>query len=246
MSRLARALLLTLGLGVVAALVGQFNAGTTRAVAIEGVNILNSASNPVPVTGTVTATQSGPWKVGIDGTPTVNVATAPPVNVNFPGTIGINGTVPVQNAPGLLGFTPLVQQDFENPARTAFQASCNTNSMVSTCTLPTVPTTKTLVIETVSAAVDIPARSDGSSSGPLLVAWLTTTAGGVSAKHYFAPVLTGSDGASFSYVVNTTVRIYAEPGSSIGTAVGIASSFTPQVSWTISGHFVCTNYQQIC
>ncbi len=199
MSRLARALLLTLGLGVVAALVGQFNAGTTRAVAIEGVNILNSASNPVPVTGTVTATQSGPWKVGIDGTPTVNVATAPPVNVNFPGTIGINGTVPVQNAPGLLGFTPLVQQDFENPARTAFQASCNTNSMVSTCTLPTVP-----------------------------------------------PVLTGSDGASFSYVVNTTVRIYAEPGSSIGTAVGIASSFTPQVSWTISGHFVCTNYQQIC
>jgi len=176
----------------------------------------------------------------------VYARTAPPVNVNFPGTIGINGTVPVQNAPGLLGFTPLVQQDFENPARTAFQASCNTNSMVSTCTLPTVPTTKTLVIETVSAAVDIPARSDGSSSGPLLVAWLTTTAGGVSAKHYFAPVLTGSDGASFSYVVNTTVRIYAEPGSSIGTAVGIASSFTPQVSWTISGHFVCTNYQQIC
>jgi hypothetical protein len=36
--------------------------------------VANTAAQPVPVTGTVGATQSGAWTVGISGTPTVNVS----------------------------------------------------------------------------------------------------------------------------------------------------------------------------
>jgi hypothetical protein len=38
--------------------------------------VTNTSSQPVPVTGTVQAQQSGPWTVGISGTPTVNVASS--------------------------------------------------------------------------------------------------------------------------------------------------------------------------
>jgi Domain of unknown function (DUF4214) len=38
--------------------------------------VTNTPSQPVPVTGTVQAQQSGPWTVGISGTPTVNVASS--------------------------------------------------------------------------------------------------------------------------------------------------------------------------
>ncbi len=239
MRRLPRALLLTLGLGAAAALVGQFNAGTTRAVGIDSVQVINSASNPVPVTGAVTATQSGPWKVGINGTPTVNVASAPPVNVNFPSSIGINGTVPVQNAPGLIGFTPFVVQDFENPARTAFQATCQAGGVgAGNCTLLTVPANKIAVIETVTGVFD------GSASGPI-ASVLDTSAGGIPAEHALVPMLLGAT-ANFSvYAFNAPVRIYADPASSVAARYYDANG-SVVAAWTISGHFVCTNYQQIC
>jgi hypothetical protein len=58
-------------------------------VDIDHVKVVNPASDPVPVTGNVKAIQSGAWNVAINGTPTVNVASAPPVNVNFPSTISV-------------------------------------------------------------------------------------------------------------------------------------------------------------
>jgi hypothetical protein len=228
MKTLGRVWSLTIGLGVALVLVGHFNSGTTRAVDREHVKVVNSASDPVPVTGTVKATQSGPWKVGIDGTPTVNVASAPPVNVTFPSSVGINGTVPVQNAPGLFGFNPLIVQDFENPARTAFQSSCAAGGTgTASCNLPQVPSTKTLVIETVSVAMS------SSGNAPPLFTSLTTTAGGVQAQRFFAPTLTGTAGVSLGfYSVNTLVRIYADPGSSIAAFVESTTQGSPQVTWT--------------
>ena len=50
----------------------------------------------------------------------------------------------------------------------------------------------------------------------------------------------------FNYSVNTPVRIYADPGSSNTAFVESTTSRAPQVTWTISGHFVCTNYQTLC
>jgi hypothetical protein len=97
--------LLGLGLVTFAALAAHFNSGTTRAVDLEHVQVVNSTSDPVPVTGTVKAAESGPWKVGIDGTPKVSVATTPPGECHLRPQIGINGTVPVQNARNPFGVS---------------------------------------------------------------------------------------------------------------------------------------------
>jgi|ERR1700730_6795983 hypothetical protein len=99
MNKPGRLLLFGPGSGAAVALAGPFHSGTTRAVDLEHVKVVNPASYTVPVTGTVKAARSGSWKVSIDRTPTVNVASkAPAVDVNFPGSMGINGTVPVQGA----------------------------------------------------------------------------------------------------------------------------------------------------
>jgi len=242
MNKLGRVLLLTASLGVTTAVVEHFNPGKTRAAGFDQVQVVNSASSPVPVTGKVNAAQSGPWTVGINGTPTVNVASAPPVNVNFPSNIGINGTVPVQNAPGLIGFTPFVVQDFENPARSAFQASC-TAALVNvfyTCDLASIPGTKTLVIETVSASISI-----DSPNFPGRVV-IVTKAGGIFANHYFSPVLLGSTTNGINYYAATaTAKLYADPGTVVSGTV-ITNSNSASAYFTISGHFVCTNYQEIC
>lgn len=89
MTRLGRVLLLTVVLGAASGIVGHFYPDTTRAVDLGHVKVVNSASDPVPVTGNVKASQSGAWKVGIDGTPNVNVTSIPPVNVNFPASIAV-------------------------------------------------------------------------------------------------------------------------------------------------------------
>jgi hypothetical protein len=150
--------------------------------------------------------------------------------------------VSVQNAPGLLGFNPFIVQDFENPARTVFQASCAAGGTgTASCNMPQVPSTKTLVIETVSVAMTI------SGNAPPLFTSLTTTASGVQAQHFFAPSLTGMAGVSLNfYSVNAPVRIYADPDSAITAFVESTTSGSPQVTWTISGHFVCTHYQTVC
>jgi hypothetical protein len=97
------------------------------------------------------------------------------------------------------------------------------------------------VIESVSAATSI------SGNAPSLFTSLTTTAGGVQAQHFFAPILTGMAGVSLSfYSMNTLVRIYADPGSSIIAFVESTTEGSPQVTWTISGQFVCTGLQQTC
>jgi hypothetical protein len=245
MKKLGRVLSLTIGLGVAVALVGHFNSGTTRAVVIDPVKVVNSASDPVPVTGNVKASQSGSWKVAIDGTPTVNVASAPPVNVSFPSSIGINGTVPVRNAPGLIGFDPFIVQDFENPARTSFQAQCNWTAGVG-CRLTVVPSTRILVIEMVTAEIGV---STGGKPfdvevivAPPVVPYSLTPA--------FAGSIDGfsSEVNSFVqdlYTVTAPVKIYAGPGTDV-TAASLATGNNPVATFAISGHYVCAHYQQLC
>jgi hypothetical protein len=195
------------------------------------VSVVNT---PLPVTGNVNAT--------ISGTPTVNVGSAPPVNVNFPNSIGINGPVGVENPKGAFNLPlPLIQQDFENPARSAFQASCTAacvNGFL-TCDLANIPSTKTLVIETVSASMSI-----DSPNFPARVI-IVTKAGGIFANHYLSPVLVGSmaNGISY-YAVTANVKLYADPTVVSGTVV--TNSNSASAYFTISGHFVCTNFQAFC
>jgi hypothetical protein len=65
------------------------------------VDIVNSATAPVPtlatgttsVAGTVAATQSGNWNVGITGTPSVNATIAGTPSVSISGTPDVNATI---------------------------------------------------------------------------------------------------------------------------------------------------------
>lgn len=87
-----------------------------------------------------------------------------------------------------------------------------------------------------------------SQKGVLQLASITTTAGGVSADHFFVLVLTGTlnnDELSF-YSANAPVRIYTDPDSFVNTNVLSAGSGSTVATWTISGHFVCKRFQELC
>jgi hypothetical protein len=236
MKKLGRVLSLSLGLGVTVALVGHFNSRTTRAVDRDHVKAANSVSDPAPVTGSAKATQSAPGRVVRVSAPTVDVAKTARENATFLSSIG---SVVKRDTSGP---DPLGHQDSQNAALSIFQGSCTAGGAgVASCNLPKVPFTKTLVIENVSAAMSI------SGNGPPLFTSLTTKAGGVQARHFFTPILTGMAGVSLSfYSVNTLVRIYADPGSSVTAFVESTTEGSPQVTWTISGHFVCSGLQQTC
>jgi hypothetical protein len=241
MKKVGRVLSLIIGLSVAVALIGHFNSGTTRAVDIDHVKVVNSASDAVPVTGSVKASQNGSWKVGIDGTPTVNVASAPPVNVTFPNSIGINGTVPVQNAPSPFGPTPFIVQDFENPARLAFQGGCQIiGPGIGQCNIAQVPSNRHLAIEFVSLTLSTSAAIPSTIT-------INTTAGNLIGSHSMAPVLIGQSQGLSIYMASIPVKLYADPGTTVSGFVETAGSNTTiSANWTVSGHFVCTNYQTVC
>ena len=90
MKRFAKLLVVTLGfgaLGFMMSLVPQKNATGAGAAPV---NIVSSI--PLTVTGTVAAQQSGTWNVGINGTPTVSLASGATVNVG-----NVSSPVPVQS-----------------------------------------------------------------------------------------------------------------------------------------------------
>jgi hypothetical protein len=59
----------------------------------QDVTVTNGPTNPVPVA----ATQSGPWEVGITGTPTVAIAGTPSVTVANANPLPVSGSVKVTN-----------------------------------------------------------------------------------------------------------------------------------------------------
>jgi len=258
-TRLFAAMLVVAGLGAAMSLVPQKTAEGTQTHAVNVVNTPLPVAATISGTPTVNATISGmigqplsvSGSVTIAGTPTVNVASTPPVNVNFPSSIGISGPVSVQNVPTPFGPQPLLQQDFENAARSAFSASCQGSGGglfgVVTCDLITVPPTKIAVIETVSALF----QGNAAASGLITVAELVTTTQRNLAPHFFVPTqlapLTSTTGGVF-FAQNAPVRIYADPGSTVTTAVDSSFPTTNSLStsWTISGHFVCVTFQSVC
>jgi len=101
MKRLAKLMLLTLGIGVVAVVLLSLPRHTAAAASdppalpalpvtvtnTPNVDVTNTANVHVTNTPNVNATVTG--TVGINGTPTVNVASAPPVSVTFPASIAV-------------------------------------------------------------------------------------------------------------------------------------------------------------
>src|SRR5580658_7241934 len=100
--------ILTLGSGLFAVVLSSLPTHPAAAAPGDAPSLPVKVTNtPLPVqgsvnaavTGTAGATQSGAWNVGINGTPTVNVLNAPPLN--FPSSLNVTGgPVNVANTPG--------------------------------------------------------------------------------------------------------------------------------------------------
>jgi hypothetical protein len=182
-----------------------------KAVALLATNVF--VTNPaVPVSG----------NVGINGTPTVQLA---------PGTmVGVTGgTFNFSNAPS----TPIFTRDKDNPALTPFQTTLCSGISTVTFTSPcspanpnsfTVGANQELVIEYVSV------RCGASGSGwAVLESDLRTTAGGNSSIFAF-PI--GQSSGLGSPVSNQQTRIYADPNAAVTFTVGITQGLG-------AGGFVC-------
>jgi hypothetical protein len=228
-----------------AALALLFVTGTlmnTRKVAAQGppsglaVNIVSPL--PVPVTGsttvsgTVAATQSGIWNMGITGQPSVNVANTPTVGLASGATVlvGNSASSPVSVA--------------VNNSSQAFQQSVDMNWVSGpTETVSSnivVPSGKRWVIEYVSGqtyhlncagcGLDVPPTNFYMS--------IDTSVNGVVVRHYIPFTQTAYfNPISFVYLASGRTELYADGGSTVVvTAHRVFNGYDGKVDVSLSGY----------
>ena len=215
MKPFARLMVMTLGLGLLAALTGlvgpqpqRTNAAVAAAVAVVNTPNVNVANTP-----TVNAQQSGAWNVGINGTPTVNLNNSPTM--------------------------PLFNRDVENPARQPFQMLCgvtigNTGfNNFGNCTLTTVPNGKELVIQTVSGLANFP-----TGVKPSLIQ-VNTDVGGNHGDYAFLASFSGTDFGRDQYEFIQPVNFYAGANTTVTGSMNITPHANDGFMFlTISGYLV--------
>ena len=176
------------------------------------VNVVNTPDNPVPTSAQGTTAIAG--NVGINGTPTVNLAAGT--------TVGVNNTVAVRTVDDQVRdvFQKTVSFDVEG---------CGSHVIVP------VPAGKRLVIEQVSAG-----GIDNAPEPRFLRFELSTFVDGEQGQHFLHSTTEGASGAVFG--ASQHVRIYAEP-SHIVLAVareycGNGSGISASATFSISGYVV--------
>jgi hypothetical protein len=142
MKRLARALAGIFGIGVLGSVVLFIPQKNAVGAGGAPVTVLNT---PLPVSGSVNASQSGTWNVGITGTPSVNVGT-PTVNVASLPQVSIT-------PPALTKVA-----NIDDPGRVSYQS---TVSNVGKCSgtacsfsFPSVPAGHRVVVQHIGGIVD--------------------------------------------------------------------------------------------
>jgi hypothetical protein len=211
MKKLSAIILLGLGFGL-GVVVLLFIPG--KHVAAQAIPSVNVANTPLSVQGTVTA--------NISGTPTISARQSGGWNVG-------------------------IVRDLENPARQPFQTQValqtfdTATGAVFSLTRPivTVPAGKELVIEMVTANVEIQTafanNPNFSFGGKVRYFELGSTGGGVSVTNYFAPTMMGPNEFGFSnFAFSQPTRIYADPQTTVSMTVGALG----HIDLTISGHLV--------
>jgi hypothetical protein len=200
----SRVILLVLGLGILAVALSIPN-NPVKAAGAAPVTVVNT---PLPISGSVSATQSGSWNVGVTGVPTVNLGTG--------NAIGINGPVLVGNP----ATSPVLVSDVDNPARHALQLNnaCGIGGTVISCSVVgqnvqgvdfTVPQGMRLVIEDVSFDVALP------TGQKVLFCTMDPRVGGQLASLSFAPVFTGTFSGLDHFISVNHIRGYADPGTTV-------------------------------
>lgn len=222
MKRFSRALIGIFGLVVIGSVMSLTPQKSAKGAGGSApVNIVNT---PLPVQGTVAATQTGTWNVGITGTPSVNIGT-PTVNL---------GT-------GNSATNPILVRDLDNAARIAkvmetdLSVPHGTTNAVTTFS---VPSGKVFVVETIFVRATVP-------TGSQPVADMEFFTGGSFATVLFPFVFQGTR-TPFSqdlYVASIPVRIYLEPESSpLLNAQLLNESATADSSFSI----ILSGYQVSC
>ena len=189
------------------------------------VEVVNTAANPVPVTGTIAggtvqAQQSGAWAVSVAGTPTVH----------------LDGAVQIGNTTG----APVPVFDVACGARQPFQAFVvdgfqagegNVGDRASF----TVPAGKRLVIEHVSFQEEVPA-------GQARRVRLDAVADGHPCKHHLLLAREpGFGGGTEDVKASQAVRAYADGGTSVVFRVARNSTLgVTSINISVSGYLVDT------
>jgi len=227
MKRFARLLLVTFGFGVlgfVMSLVPQKNAGGAGGAPV---TVMNTSTNPVPVTGNVSAAVSGTVAAQQSGTWNVNAA--------------ILGDVPVKNSvnPDTQTLLPLITRDLEAPGINPFQAALIYPTSFQAA-VPSSPA-RELVIDFVSVSGIVIENAGFTTVVP--VAQLATFSGGVSLPHVLSmQAAPNGNPGEFQLIGSETTRIYADPGTFISFFLNVPGTVNGNgIVMNVSGHFVDLN-----
>jgi hypothetical protein len=200
MKQFSKIMLLAFGFVILAIVLSSIPSKPTAAANPAPVTVVNTATNPVPVSpqgttpvsGTVSATQNGMWNVGITNT------SSSPISVR-------DVDNPAHNA--VQGFCQIT-------ALTAGSNSCTVNlyTQSSSGSITTVPAGHELVIETVSSETGLATGIKPVTLG------LSTELGGNTFGSISVPTFTGhltSPAALDQYASSQQLRLYADPGTSL-------------------------------
>lgn len=181
-------------------------------VTIDPAELPLPVSGSATVSGTVAATESGPWNVGIVGTPTFGLA---------PGsTVGISGTPTVNIASGLtVGITgnsqttPLFVASADDPAKSAFTITTPTSfsgssNVFTKAQIGTVPAGQRYVIEHYNVVCEV---DNGGTLADAAV--LVGSVGAV--RDDALPHTLGAGANSTAWGGNGNTRVYADAGQTI-------------------------------
>jgi hypothetical protein len=197
------------GLAVIGSIMSRYAAADSSAAADPNKDVVIS-NVPLPVTGTVAASQSGAWNVGIQGNPNVTVANP--------------GGNPVQVRDVNEASQPVVATDGFTP----FENANGLNAL-----LYTVPAGKRLVIEYFSGLCNLP-------PGQAAIASIRYQSGGILRQHWLtmSPPAPPSPFSFTSF--GGPLRAYVDPGITVESLVITNANTTNIFGCdaTISGHLV--------
>jgi hypothetical protein len=204
MQNLRNKLIVLAAIGIFAP-IGILMNSKQAAAAASGPGVTIDGPLPLPVAGSVAATQGGAWNVGIAGTPSVNVASLPAMQLSGTPTVNVANTAsnPVHvTAPAIVPFVT------ELCIRTG---SYGCSGIPSSFTVPQITpggaSVSQLVIEYVSGSCDAALTQISS------VYLRTPAAPGFDYPYFFVPgnVISGGGVTSNSFAQMT--RIYGTPGT---------------------------------
>jgi hypothetical protein len=249
MKQFAKLMLLTLGFGLLAALTGLIGPQPKRTNA--------SAAAAVAVVNTpgVNANQSGPWNVGITGTPNVNVANSPTVNLALGTTVGISGTPDVNLSPGTtvnVGNTPAVTfsntsttplfVDAEVAARNPISGECIAvfdGQGFGQCDIVFFPSQGTLVPTGFRLVIETVSMSAGVCPGTIVLgASLGRNSNPFRTFLFLFPRFASNNNILNFYNDVERVRLYGDSGTAVTFQVSSTSSNCGRADFAISGYLV--------